>query len=144
MPVAQRLSACYLCPVRRFSPAIALVVLVLWGLAAMHCKLERLPGLDFLKSCCLADTVPHEDLPKDCEGDSCATVEEGAYRAEEQAASAPEPSWVLALVSCMTSEPLAAPRPEAAPKSTAPPDLPRVWQFASRAALPPRAPTSAA
>lgn len=143
MPVAPSGSACIFNAVRKLTPAIAMIVLLLWGLAAMHCKLEGLPGLDFLKSCCMADTESPADSSNDCDDDSCASVEGGAYRAEDQVASAPQPHLVLALHITL----LKAPRPEPTCKdvahSTAPPDLPKVWQFTFRTALPPRPPSIA-
>lgn len=125
--------------VSKLSKAVALTVLALWGLAAMHCKLEVLPGLDFLKSCCFADSSASS--PKPCESDGCGAVEDGSYRAEEQNAAAPQPLLILALISPMIEAPLPEIPGICFSESQAPSELSRFWQFSYRAALPPRAPS---
>ena len=120
---------------------MALTVLALWGLAAMHCKLEALPGLDFLKSCCFVDSAPAS--PRDCESDGCGTVEDGNYRAEEQNAAAPQPLLILALMSPLVEARLPELQAPPFPASESPPELPKIWQFSHRTALPPRAPSVA-
>ena len=130
---------CNLCAVSKLARCFALMVLALWGLAAMHCKLEALPGMAFLRSCCFADSSSAS--PKDCETDSCGAVEDGKYRPEELNASAPHPVLVSALLLAAIEAPL--PELMAHPFTVAkpPPELPRSWQFSLRAALPPRAPS---
>lgn len=118
---------------------VALTVLALWGLAAMHCQLEAVPGFDFLKSCCFVDSAPSS--PKDCESDGCGAVEDGGYRAEEETASAPQPLLILALISSVIETPLPELQVGSLVASHPPPELPRAWQFSYRTALPPRAPT---
>jgi hypothetical protein len=127
--------------VSKLTKAFALTVLALWGLAAMHCTLEGVPGLDFLKSCCFAESSPAP--AKDCDSDGCSEVENGNYRAEEKTAIAPQPLLVFALLSSA----IEAPTPEFPTSfsiaSKPPPELPKVWQFSHRTALPPRAPSLA-
>jgi len=125
--------------VSKLTKAVALTVLALWGLAAMHCKLEALPGLGFLRSCCFVDSAPSS--PRDCESDGCGDVEDGSYRAEEQKAAAPQPPLMLALMSPVLEAPLPDLPGVCFSVSQAPPELPRFWQFSDRAALPPRAPS---
>jgi hypothetical protein len=127
--------------VSKLTKAVVLTVVALWGLAAMHCKLEALPGLDFLKSCCFADSAPCS--PRDCESDGCGDVEKSGYRAEEQTPSAPQPLLILALVSSAIEAPLLEPQTGCFVEPQSPPELPRVWQFSHRTALPPRAPAIA-
>jgi hypothetical protein len=117
---------------------MALVVLALWGLAVMHCKLEVLPGFGFLKSCCFADSA--SSSPKNCEDDGCGAVEDGGYRAEEQNATAPQPPLILTLVSPELEEPILE-LAGACFSDSQSPELSRFWQFSYRAALPPRAPS---
>ena len=124
----------------RLTKIVALTVLALWSLAAMHCKLEVLPGLDFLKSCCFADSAASS--PHGCESDGCGPVEDGSYRAEEETASAPQPLLVLAGLSAVIGAPLAEARARCLVASHPPPDLSPPWQFSFRAALPVRAPSS--
>lgn len=120
---------------------VALTVMALWGLAVMHCKLEALPGLDFLKSCCFVDSAPSSE--KDCEDDGCGAVEEGGYRTEEQTVSAPQPLLLLGLFASAIPALLPELQARFFPASESPPDLPKIWQFSQRTALPPRAPSVA-
>jgi hypothetical protein len=124
--------------VSRLTKAMALVVLALWGLAVMHCKLEVLPGFGFLKSCCFADSA--SSSPKNCESDGCGAVEDGGYRAEEQNATAPQPLLILALVSPELEKPILE-LAGACFSDSQSPKLSQFWQFSYRAALPPRAPS---
>jgi hypothetical protein len=116
-----------------------LAVLALWGLAAMHCQLEALPGLEFFKSCCLVESAASS--ASDCEGEGCCEVEDGKYRPEEQTAAAPQP----VLISALLASAIEAPRPELRLCSfiaiPSPPELPKIWQFSHRTARPPRAPS---
>jgi len=115
-------------------------VLVLWGLAAMHCQLELLPGLDFLKSCCLVEATASSS--NTCESEGCCALEDGNYRPEEQTAVAPQPIRFPALLAATIEAPL----PELPICSfvviPSPPELLKVWQFSRRTARPPRAPSS--
>jgi len=130
---------CTLGAVSKLTKVFAMLTLALWGPASMHCTLEALPGLDFLKTCCFADAAP--SAHNGCESDGCGAVEDGGYRAEDQPVSAPLPLLVLA---ALTSAP-AATRLEFQARfvvgSLAPPELPQAWQFSYRTALPPRAPS---
>jgi len=130
---------CILGAVSKFTKAVALTVLALWGLAAMHCKLEAVPGFGFLKSCCFVDSAPSS--AGDCESDGCGAVEDGGYRAEEQTASAPQPVLILALFSPVIEARLPELQAPPSAASESPPELTKIWQFSHRTALPPRAPS---
>ena len=130
---------CSLYAVSRLTKLVALTVLALWGLAAMHCKLEALPGFDLFKSCCFVDSASSSQ--EDCERDGCCAVEDGGYRSEEQTASAPQPLLILALLSAVIEAPLPELQVCSFVACLPPPELPRAWQFSYRTALPPRAPS---
>jgi len=122
----------------------ALVLLALWVPATSHCRIENLPGLEFL-SCCQhagAEQSPaHHD--NDCATDGCAAVESGLYYKADQPHAAPEaplPALIVSLLSLADLGQTTAWIPRPAP-STSPPVLSRTWQFALRAALPVRAPS---
>ena len=123
---------------------MVMALLALWLPASNHCRLELLPGLDFL-TCCTHD-VPDADThhKDDCQTDSCETVEAGLYKTESHRVMVPAP--VLVLVASITPDletlTRAQPLSIAAP-GTYPPELPKVWQFTFRAAAPPRAPSIA-
>lgn len=121
------------------SRLLALLLLSVWAVASVHCKLEVLPGMDFLKFCHADDAPAAPHAP--CEDDGCAEVEDGNYRPEEQAASVPAPDLSMSpsLVALTPVE--AVPRPSPAFGSESPPHLIRSWQFLARTALPPRAPS---
>jgi hypothetical protein len=129
--------------VRAWRTILATAIATLWVAAGSHCLLETLPGLEFL-SCCQhpeAEKTPshHE---KECDGDGCAAVELGFYKLEQ-----PQPAPVrqfFGLVVWLVPLPDNC-RPSAldflVSVSSSPPELPRLWQFAQRTALPPRAPS---
>jgi hypothetical protein len=126
--------------VSKLTKIAAVLALVLYGLASMHCILEGVPGFDFLKTCCFVDSGAANS--KDCESDECV-VESGNYRAEEQTASAPQPLLLLALFSLAIEAPMPEPQVASLVASESPPELSKVWQFSHRTALPPRAPSLA-
>ena len=115
---------------------ITLVMLVLWPLAVMHCKLETIPGLEFLR--CASDT----DTSSDCQGDGCETVESALYKVPDHQNIAPEPILkTVVLPSLLEREARPCENHLCWRVTSAPPELPKVWQFSFRTALPPRAPS---
>lgn len=113
-------------------------MLALWGLATSHCSLEQLPGLEFLACCPPPDKAPHQD--NDCEQDGCSSVESGFYKVEAQTAFAPAPRLVVSFILSLWEAQASSVPPSPTLLSSSPPELPRVWQFSFRTALPPRAP----
>jgi len=117
-------------------------VVACWALVTNHCKLENIPGLTFIACAEPAEEAGHQ--PSDCgEKDSCATVEGGLYKTEESQVSpgkaTPIPISLAVDLLCN----LAVPEPFLSPVSPkpTPPEFESAWQFSSRAALPPRAPS---
>jgi len=139
MNFERSLPSCILCSVSKLTKVFAVLTLVLWGLAAMHCTLEAVPGLDFLKSCCFVDSEPTS--PRDCGGGGCCAVEDGSYRSEDQTTSAPQPLLILVLLSSVIEAPIPEPQARFFVASVIPPEFPRIWQFSQRTALSPRAPS---
>lgn len=113
----------------------ALILAVIWPLVTSHCKLEQIPGLTFL-AC--EKSVPHQE--NDCATDGCAVFESGLYKSEsDQVHVTPPASAFIVLLLFGQDE---GPRTCFNSRSElVPPELPRSWQFAHRAALLPRAPT---
>jgi hypothetical protein len=127
----------------RFVRTVLIVALAfLWTAASNHCKLEQIPGLEFLSCCTHDETAPHQD--DDCQDDGCATFENQLYKTENARNSLPSPALLFAAFLNPGWAELSAPRainpvlPDAAPTG-----LSRVWQFSYRTALPPRAPSPA-
>ena len=118
-------------------------IATLWVAAGFHCRLEVLPGFEFL-SCC--QHLVHEKSPahheRECTDDGCAAVEFGSYKPEKLQNAPVVP--LLALVTRLSPLPepdLANAFHHSVGISSSPPELPKVWRFSQRAALPPRAPS---
>ena len=123
----------------RLTKVIAVVALALWGLATMHCDLEQVPGFGFLAWCHPQETAPQQS--HDCGGDTCSEVESALYKTEQQTVTVPMPVLAVSFLLPLwdASAPTCAPKP--VPLHPSPPELPRLWQFFYRTALPPRAPS---
>jgi hypothetical protein len=123
-----------------FAKSAAVLLLALWVPATMHCTLETMPGFSFLQWCCGTDEAPAQD--HDCSQDFCSAVESGFYKIEDNPTLAPGLALLLAFATWNgVAEPAAECAPDFLPASSAPPELPRFWQFSYRTALPPRAPS---
>ncbi|MBC8039333.1 MAG: hypothetical protein H7Y06_02220 [Opitutaceae bacterium] len=126
---------------RRLLPFIACLLAVLWLPATLHCGLETAGLLLHEHGIESADT----GCATACESDSCALLEEGAFKNATHVAKVSAP--VLAL--CVTQLVLISAASEAiellssvSPDTTdSPPELARTWQFIARTALLPRAPS---
>jgi hypothetical protein len=117
-----------------------MLLLALWMPVTMHCALETVPGFSFLQWCCGGEQASEQD--HDCSQDSCGVVESGFYKIEEHATAVPGLALVLALAAWdWVDEPLSDTALDLLPTSSAPPGLPRFWQFSYRTALPPRSPS---
>lgn len=114
-------------------------MLALWVPVTLHCALERLPGLHWLECCCAGDAA--ERGPSRCEQQSCGSLEAGAVKIAERLISAPAPLLVLLPAAAQAAELESLAGPVRASARTTPPALIRCWQFAFRAARPPRAPS---
>jgi len=111
--------------------------------AGSHCRLEVLPGLEFL-SCRQhpegEKTPAHHE--KECGDDGCATIELGFYKQAKPQSTPVKP--LLALVVWLVPLPDNCPASASdflVNASSSPPELARFWQFFQRTALPPRAPS---
>jgi hypothetical protein len=119
-----------------------LLLLALWVPATQHCRLEVLPGFEFL-SCCRhaqdAQAPAHHD--QDCADDGCAAFESGLYQQEDTqvAVVTPLAPLLLFLAPPANQDPPSLPLVSAA-AALSPPELAGTWHFSSRAALPARAP----
>jgi hypothetical protein len=125
----------------RLLPFIACLLAVLWLPATMHCGMEAAGLLLHEHGIETADT----GCATACETDTCAIVEDGAFKKATNQVKVSAP--VLAL--CMTqlvlvtaasevTEPLSSVSPDT---TDTPPELARTWQFNARTALLPGAPS---
>ena len=128
-------------PVNWLKPTIALLLAALWVPLTSHCELDRLPGFGFLA--CVGQDGDQQHSDKDCTTDLSGVVESDAYKIEEQPIALLEPVLLLMVVTCPIADELNTPPCCSDLTDSAPPELPRLWQFSFRTALPPRAPSLA-
>ena len=126
------------CDVRRLRNFFLILTAFVWLPATLHCQLETLPGLEFL-ACHAEDSSSESDSHCD---DTCCSVEHAAYRSEHQQQTLPAPRLLPILSSpvLVVSDTL----PEELilrAHTSVPLGFPSSWQFSSRAALSPRAPS---
>jgi hypothetical protein len=117
---------------------LALLLAALWPLATSHCSLEKLPGFAFLA--CAEDRCCEPEAEAGHQSDACAVIESGFCKLESDCSLVPAPPTEHSLIEMPleVSESFAA--AQVVPESS-PPELSRLWQFSTRTALPPRAPS---
>jgi len=113
----------------------------LWLAATNHCRLEQIPGLGFL-SCCEEGGNSQDN---DCQTDGCASLEDGLYKTENSQVHVVTPVFVLLEFPVLQGNHVV--RGDESGRCVrvnfAPPEFAKTWQFSSRAAAPPRAPSLA-
>ena len=120
--------------VKRLLQLFGLALALLWVPVASHCSWESFVGGDIFKC---APAAEKGDC--DSDGDDCASVESGHYKVSNTRLEIPAPDLVVMfLVMPVLTAPTSQP---ASPPTSAPSDLSSSWQFFSRTALPPRAPS---
>lgn len=125
---------------KRLHTLTALVLVMLWAPITWHCKLERIPGLEFLH--CSSDTPSGTD----CEGDNCKTVESVAYKlSDDQAVDVAPNIYLDSHAAPSVAEDQSSSRKNDGSVAVAgvKSELRTSWQFRFRTALPPRAPSLA-
>src|SRR5262245_6014729 len=126
--------------VRWLKTVVVMAMLALWLPATNHCRLEQIPGLEFLR--CVADSSSKGDCSSD--GDGCLAVESGFYKVENTKVKIGQPPLIPAALLTQLVLERAAPRVPVAVSSIDSLELPKRWQFTYRAAAPPRSPSVAA
>ena len=129
--------------VLRFRQLACLLLVALWIPATAHCDFEAI-GLDEIFHCATDHHAPTSDAQP---SDTCEVVESGWIKRAPSEIDLTVPAAVcVCLICACTSAPVSL-RDVAPPALTehtaAPPELGRTWQFVSRAALSPRAPSFA-
>ena len=114
---------------------VSLVLLVLWVPITTHCCWEGVIGGDLFKCAPLA--AEKGDCSND--GDSCSSVESGSYKVSDVTPDLPAPVFSVVLFELPVL--VTMPSLEAASQTAAPDEILTTWQFVSRSALPPRAPS---
>jgi hypothetical protein len=117
---------------------MALVMALLYVPAMVHCSLEQVGFLGEM-SCCANSKQPHEDQTASCEYGCCPLESSGYFSRQKTSLGAPvivDYGFVLCVFEADLAQkaaPLLRPGP--------PPELLKIWQFSSRTALSPRAPS---
>lgn len=120
---------------------LVMTLAVFWTLVTNHCRLENLPCFAFLS--CVPSNAGGQHESSDCGDDGCGAVESGFYKSEEHTIDLESP----ASLPIYTMEPTGLAAPEADASSAislpgaAPPEQISSWQFFTRAASSPRAPS---
>ena len=115
------------------------MLLVLWGPATSFCYAERAGWIDKDDCCTQSENLPREEASGEF---ACCMLASANYKVDEEQPATP--LYVLSLLPhflLSTDDNLSrAPDSGDAP-AVAPPELRLTWQFSSRTALPPRAPS---
>ena len=119
---------------------MVLSVLGLWLGAANHCLLEDVAALKFLACNPQGQSPSHQD--NDCQTDSCASVEQAAFKTEHNQLTIAAPPILQVADLVLTPNEELAPISNGldVPTSSAA-SLPAAWRFHFRTAAPPRAPS---
>ncbi len=135
----------HLLPVRTIRTVMVVLVALTWVLLTSHCKIEAMPGFEFLR--CATDIhapAESESGGDPCKDTGCCLIESAQYHAPRQHELAPV--VVLAIVPADNFGVVEHSLPKEVSLgilTAAPPELPTSWQFLSRTALPVRAPSLA-
>ena len=119
-----------------------MMLALLWAPITSHCQLERVPSFEFL-SCCTHDADECADKEKDCETDSCAVVEEGSYKVQDNDDAVPAPTLAPAFLLNVSAQEqaVAGLRGELFRPGLPPSTLEPSWRFSYRTAVAVRAPS---
>lgn len=119
----------------------ALIVLLgfAWLPLTAHCKIETIPGFEWLACQPAGDT---QSTPSSHCDPGCCSVESSSFRAPANQAVHADLSFVLLFVNLLAEFTVERPIEfVVGPSSDPPPELLTTWQFVSRTALPARAPS---
>jgi len=119
---------------------LVVLLAVAWLPMTAHCRLEIVPGLEFLA--CQSESESSDNESSDCA--ECCSVEKSQYRIGQHRLMVAPPN--LPPLSFVPVADLANTFSGTVGRevlAVVPPELPRCWQFAFRTASPPRAPSFA-
>lgn len=135
----------HLLAVRTIRIAMVSLVALTWVLLTSHCRIEAMPGFEFLR--CATDIhapAESESGGDPCKDAGCCSIESAQYHAPRQHEIAPVVIFAILPAESFRVVTQSLPKEVSLGILTAaPPELPSSWQFLSRTALPPRAPSLA-
>jgi hypothetical protein len=120
---------------------MVLLVALAWAPLTSHCRIEAVPGFEFLR--CSTDSPPSNEGGDPCDDGGCCSIESAKYQPIRQ-----QDVTSVVLVAILPSDGIGRVEQRlpagACPwiSSVAPAHLSSTWQFSRRAALPVRAPSS--
>ena len=132
----------HLLSVRTIKTVTVSLLAFTWVMLASHCRIEAMPGFEFLR--CAPDVHTSNEGGDPCKDSGCCSVEFAQYHAPRQHEIAPV--IVFAIVPADNFGVVEQSLPKEVSLgilTAAPPELPTSWQFSHRKALPVRAPSLA-
>jgi len=128
--------------VRYFRNFFFALAAFLWLPVSAHCQLETVPGFEFLA--CLTESACHDNQSSGRGDSGCCAVEKSQYKSEQFRLTLPSPDLLpMALTPMLPPANSLPDEVSLGILTAAPPQLLKTWQFASRTALPVRAPSIA-
>jgi hypothetical protein len=128
--------------VRYFRNILFTLAALLWLPASAHCQLESIDGLEFLH-CTAVNEPVHCATSEDCSECGCFALEKSHYRSEQLTFTLQLPVFLPVSPAPLAAANILPVEVTGGQLTTAPPQLLKTWQFASRMALPARAPSLA-
>jgi len=126
--------------VRLVKTIIAILLALAWLPLTAHCQIESLAGMELL-SCQSAGETPISS-GSHCDDSACCAWESAQYHLPQNFPLALVPIFAVVLPVLLSAESDVLPNPVGVNLlTTAPPEMPRIWQFVLRASLPVRAPS---
>jgi hypothetical protein len=128
--------------ITRTSTFVALLLLALWLPATQHCGLEAAGVLTSAVECHDAASCDEPQGTSPCDLDNCQSIEDAAYKAKQTYVQLSTPVELACLCCLNAITPKTIIVSMITPAQTdAPPELAPSWQFTTRAAPAPRAPS---
>lgn len=126
--------------VRLVKTIMAVLLALAWVPLTAHCQIESLAGLDLL-SCQFAGETPASSSSP-CDDGSCCGWESAQYHLPQNFPLTLAPVFAVILPVLLSAQIDVLPqRAGVSLLTTVPPEVPKIWQFTFRAALPVRAPS---
>jgi hypothetical protein len=127
---------------RAFRSTFFVLAAFLWLPVSAHCRLETVPGFEFLA--CLTEGTCHDNKSSDRGDSGCCAVEKSQYKTQQPRLTLRSPELLPTSFAPIGDAANTLPAEGSVGILTAaPPELRTTWQFVSRTALPVRAPSIA-
>jgi hypothetical protein len=130
--------------VRTLKIVMVSLLALTWVSLTSHCRLEAVPGFEFLRCASDSDAAHPDEGGDPCQEGACCSVESSHCQAprQQEIVAAVLPAILPQLYADVPNASLPSEINLGVPKA-APPEIPKSWQFSLRTALPVRAPSLA-